>query len=77
MIVQSEKFGTSLALALKVYAEDLRKKRMRKAEEAVAKAGIKMLFPVLLFILPVLFIITLVPAVLTVIRNMQILGGPR
>ncbi len=77
MIIQSEKFGTSLALALKVYAEDLRKKRMRKAEEAVAKAGIKMLFPVLLFILPVLFIITLVPAVLTVIRNMQMLGGPR
>jgi tight adherence protein C len=77
MIIQSEKFGTSLALALKVYAEDLRKKRTRKAEEAVAKAGIKMLFPVLIFILPVLFIITLVPAVLSVMRNLQILGGPR
>ena len=77
MIIQSEKFGTSLALALKVYAEDLRKRRMRKAEEAVAKAGIKMLFPVLLFILPALFIITLVPAVLSVIRNMQLLGGGR
>jgi tight adherence protein C len=77
MIIQSEKFGTSLALALKVYAEDLRKKRMRKAEEAVARAGIKMLFPVLLFILPALFIVTLVPAVLSVIRSMQVLGGPR
>ncbi|HUA60085.1 MAG TPA: type II secretion system F family protein [Verrucomicrobiae bacterium] len=77
MIIQSEKFGTSLALALKVYADDLRKKRTRKAEEAVAKAGIKMLFPVILFILPVLFIITLVPAFLTVIRNLQLLGGPR
>ncbi|HMD72137.1 MAG TPA: type II secretion system F family protein [Bryobacteraceae bacterium] len=77
MIVQSEKFGTSLALALKVYAEDLRKRRMRKAEEAVAKAGIKMLFPVLLFILPALFIVTLVPAVLSVLRNLQIMGGPR
>ena len=77
MIIQSEKFGTSLALALKVYADDLRKKRTRKAEEAVAKASIKMLFPVLLFILPVLFIITLVPAALTVIRNLQVLGGPR
>jgi tight adherence protein C len=77
MIIQSEKFGTSLALALKVYAEDLRKKRTRKAEEAVAKAGIKMLFPVLLFILPVLFIITLVPAVISVMRNMQLLGGGR
>jgi tight adherence protein C len=77
MIIQSEKFGTSLALALKVYAEDLRKKRMRKAEEAVAKAGIKMLFPVLFFILPVLFIITLVPAVLSVMRNLQLLRGGR
>jgi len=72
MIIQSEKFGTSLALALKVYAEDLRKKRMRKAEEAVAKAGIKMLFPVIRFILPALCIVTLVPAVL---RNMAIMGG--
>jgi tight adherence protein C len=77
MIIQSEKFGTSLALALKVYAEDLRKKRTRKAEEAVAKAGIKMLFPVIIFILPVLFVITLGPAFLSVIRNMQLLGGPR
>src|SRR5579883_832498 len=77
MIIQSEKFGTSLALALKVYADDLRKKRTRKAEEAVAKAAIKMLFPVLIFILPVLFIITLVPAVLTVVRNLQLLGGPK
>jgi tight adherence protein C len=77
MIIQSEKFGTSLALALKVYAEDLRKKRTRKAEEAVAKAGIKMLFPVLIFILPVLFIVTLVPAVLTVMRNLNLLNGGR
>jgi tight adherence protein C len=77
MIIQSEKFGTSLALALKVYADDLRKKRTRKAEEAVAKAAIKMLFPVLIFILPVLFIITLVPAVLTVVRNLQLLGAPK
>jgi len=77
MIIQSEKFGTSLGLALKVYADDLRKKRTRKSEEAVAKASIKMLFPVLIFILPVLFIITLVPAVLTVVRNLQTLGGPK
>src|SRR5208283_397493 len=77
MIIQSEKFGTSLALALKVYAEDLRKKRTRKAEEAVAKAGIKMLFPVLIFILPVLFVITLGPAFISVMRNMQLIGGPK
>ena len=58
MIIQSEKFGTSLAVALKVYAEGLRKRRTLEAEAAVAKAGIKMLFPIVIFILPVLFVIT-------------------
>src|SRR6185503_6984335 len=66
MIVQSEKFGTSLAQALKVYAE-----------AAVGKAGIKMLFPIVLFILPVLFVITLVPGMLSVMRDLKLLGGGR
>ena len=60
MIVQSEKFGTSLAQALKVYAEALRTRRKLRAEAAVGKAGIKMLFPIVLFILPVLFVVTLI-----------------
>lgn len=75
MIIQSEKFGTSLSVALKVYADGLRKRRSLKAEEAVAKAGIKMLFPVVIFILPVLFVITLVPGLLSVMRDLKILGG--
>jgi len=77
MIVQSEKFGTSLSVALKVYAEGLRKRRTLKAEEAVAKAGIKMLFPIVIFILPVLFVITLVPGLLSVLRDLKTLGGGR
>jgi tight adherence protein C len=77
MIIQSEKFGTSLAVALKVYAEDLRKRRTLKAEEAVAKAGIKMLFPIVIFILPVLFVITLVPGLLSVLKDLKTLGGGR
>jgi len=77
MIVQSEKFGTSLAQALKVYADALRTKRRLRAEEAVGKAGIKMLFPIVLFILPVLFVITLVPGMLSVLRDLKILGGGR
>jgi tight adherence protein C len=77
MIIQSEKFGTSLAVALKVYAEGLRKRRALEAEAAVAKAGIKMLFPIVLFILPVLFVITLVPGLLSVLKDLKILTAGR
>jgi len=47
------------------------------AEAAVAKAGIKMLFPIVIFILPVLFIITLVPGMISVLRDLKMLGGGR
>jgi tight adherence protein C len=77
MIIQSERFGTSLAQALKVYADALRTRRRLRADEAVGKAGIKMLFPIVLFILPVVFIITLVPAMITVMQNMDFLTGGR
>ncbi|MBI4908589.1 MAG: type II secretion system F family protein [Acidobacteria bacterium] len=73
MIIQSERFGTSLSQALKVYADALRTRRKLRAEATVAKAGIKMLFPIVLFILPALFVITLVPGLLTVLRDLK--GG--
>lgn len=73
MIIQSERFGTSLSQALKVYAEALRSRRRLRAEATVGKAGIKMLFPVVLFILPALFVVTLVPGVLSVLRDLK--GG--
>jgi tight adherence protein C len=74
MIVQSERFGTSLAQALKVYADALRTRRRLRAEAAVGKAGIKMLFPIVIFILPVLFVITLVPGLISVMHDMETLG---
>jgi tight adherence protein C len=74
MIVQSERFGTSLSQALRFFAADLREKRRLRAEEAVGKAGIKMLFPIVLFILPVLFVITLVPAIINTLHDLQSLG---
>ena len=78
MIVQSERFGTSLAQSLKVYADSLRTRRRLRAEAAVGKAGIKMLFPIVLFILPALFVITLVPGLLSVLHDLrQGIGAPR
>lgn len=71
MIIQSERFGTSLSQALKVYAHDLRMRRRLRAEAAVAKAGIKMVFPVVLFILPALFVVMLVPGVLSFLHNLR------
>ena len=73
MIIQSERFGTSLSQALKVYAEALRTRRKLRAEAMVAKAGIKMLFPIVLFILPALFVVALVPGLLSALRDLR--GG--
>jgi len=70
MIIQSERFGTSLSQALKVYADALRTRRRLRAEAAIGKAGIKMLFPIVIFILPVLFVITLVPGMLSVLHDL-------
>jgi len=76
MIVQSERFGTSLSQALKVYADSLRSRRRLRAETAVAKAGIKMLIPIVIFILPALFVVTLVPGVITILHNLSGGFGP-
>jgi len=73
MIVQSERFGTSLAQALKVYAEALRTKRRLRAEAAVGKAGLKITFAIVIFILPALFVVALVPGVLSALRDLR--GG--
>jgi tight adherence protein C len=77
MIVQSERFGTSLSQALTVYADSLRNRRRLRAEASVARAGIKMLFPIILFILPALFVITLVPGLLSVLQELRLGLGPR
>ena len=73
MIIQSERFGTSLSQALNVYAQSLRQKRRLRAEAAVGKAGIKMLIPIVIFILPVLFIVTLVPGLAIALAGLR--GG--
>jgi len=64
MLVQSERFGTSLAQALRVHSDALRTKRRQMAEEAAAKTSVKMLFPLVIFVFPALMVIMIGPAVL-------------
>lgn len=62
MLVQTEKFGTSLSQALRIHSDTLRTKRRQHAEEAAAKTAIKMLFPLVFFIFPALLVVILGPA---------------
>lgn len=68
MLVQTERFGTPIAHALGQFADMLRTRRTQAAEEMAAKAGIKMLFPLVLFIFPSIFVVTIGPAMLNVIK---------
>jgi tight adherence protein C len=62
MLIQSERFGTSVGDALRVYSENLRYKRRVIAEEAAAKIGLKLLFPLIFCIFPTLLMVLLGPA---------------
>jgi tight adherence protein C len=62
MLVQSEQFGTSIAKTLRTHSDSLRTKRVQQVEEAAAKTTIKLVFPLVLFIFPALFLVTLGPA---------------
>jgi tight adherence protein C len=62
MLIQTDKFGTSVAQALRVYSETLRTKRRQRAEEAAAKTGVKMVFPLVTCIFPAIWVITIGPA---------------
>jgi len=62
MLIQTDKFGTSVAQSLRVYSETLRTKRRQRAEEAAAKTGVKMVFPLVLCIFPSIWVITIGPA---------------
>lgn len=70
LLIQSDKFGTSIGIALRGYAEEMRGKRIQRAREKAAKLPVKMLFPVMVFIFPALFLVILGPAVVTMANNM-------
>jgi tight adherence protein C len=70
MLVQTERFGTPIAQALATFSQSLRTRRRQAAEEMGAKAAIKMVFPMVLFIFPMVFIVTIGPAVIGLLKNL-------
>jgi len=74
MIVQAERFGTGLSQALRIYADSLRTKRRLEIEATINKAAVKMVFPIVLFVLPALFVVILAPGIISILRDLQVLG---
>ncbi len=70
MMIQTEKFGTSIAQALRVHSDELRTKRRQRAEEMSAKTSVKMVGPLVFFIFPALMVVILGPAVITLVRQL-------
>lgn len=71
MLIQTERFGTSLSLALRVHSDSLRTKRRQAAEEAAAKTSVKMLLPLVLFVFPAVLIVILGPAMISIIKVLK------
>jgi tight adherence protein C len=70
-LVQTDRFGTSIAQALRIYSDALRTERRRRAEEQAAKTSIKMIIPLVVFALLPLFLVTLGPALIGLFRDLS------
>jgi len=70
MLIQTERFGTSIAQSLRVYSDDMRVKRRQRAEEMSAKTSVKMVPPLVFFIFPALMVVILGPAIITLMRQL-------
>lgn len=69
MLVQTERFGTPLSKSLGYFADSLRTRRRQQAEEMAAKTTVKLVFPLVFFIFPSMFIVLLVPAIISIIKS--------
>jgi tight adherence protein C len=73
MLAQTDRFGTPIAKALITFSDGMRMKRRQQAEEMAAKTTVKLVFPLVLFIFPSIFIVLLGPAMITIVRSLD--GG--
>ena len=72
MLVQTERFGTSVAQSLRIHSDELRTKRRQRAEEMSAKTAVKMVAPLVFFIFPALMAVILGPAMITLMRQLAL-----
>ena len=76
LLIQSDNLGTSISQALTVHADEMRTKRMLRAEEQANKLPVKLTIPLLLFILPCMVTVIMLPAIITIVRDIiPALGG--
>jgi tight adherence protein C len=69
MLIQADQFGTSIAKTLRIHSDTLRTQRVQAVEEAAAKTTIKLIFPLVLFIFPSLFVVTMGPALISIMES--------
>jgi len=70
ILVQTDRFGTSMAESLRNHSDDMRVRRRQEAEERAAKVGVKLVFPIFLFILPSMLVVSAGPGLLQVFKNL-------
>ncbi len=70
VLIQADKFGASVAQALRVQSDSMRTRRRQLAEEKAAKTAVKLIFPLVLFIFPGIFVVLVGPAAITMVREM-------
>jgi tight adherence protein C len=70
MLTQTDRFGTSIAQALRTHAQTARTKRRQRAEERAAKVGVKMVFPLALCLIPALYVVCLGPVIIKILRTL-------
>jgi tight adherence protein C len=70
ILIQADKFGSSIAQALRVQSESMRTRRRQMAEEQAAKTAVKLIFPLVIFIFPGIFVVLVGPAAITMVREM-------
>lgn len=70
ILIQAEKFGSSIAQALRVQSDSMRTRRRQLAEEKAAKTAVKLIFPLVLFIFPGIFVVLVGPAAIIIVRDM-------
>lgn len=72
ILIQSDQFGTGVSKTLRVHSETMRTRRRQRVEELAAKTGVKLIFPLLLFIFPSIWVIVLGPAIITISEKMKL-----